>query len=252
VELYIPRWLNAPAQDAQGTIYARDKGTPQGGVVSPLLANLYLHYAFDMWMKRTHPAIGFERYADDIVTHCRSLAEAQELKREIEVRLAACKLSVSQQKTKIVYCKDAGRRGTFESTEFDFLGYTFKPRLVRTRHGKFSVSFTPAISRKAEKAIRDEMRSWKMHLRTDKDLDYLVQVFNPKLRGWIQYYGKFRISALYGICMMFQKILVKWAQKKFKRLRRDWARAGDFIGKIARKTPTMFAHWELGWCIKGV
>jgi RNA-directed DNA polymerase len=203
-------------------------------------------------MKRTHSDIGFERYADDIVIHCRSLAEAQELKPEIEARLAACKLTVNQEKTKIVYCKDKSRRGTFESTEFDFLGYTFKPRLVRTRHGKFSVSFTPAISRKAEKAIRDEMRSWKMHLRTDKDLAYLVQVFNPKLRGWIQYYGKFRISALYGICMMFQRILVKWAKKKFKRLQRNWARAWDFIGKISRDTPSMFAHWELGWCIKGV
>ncbi len=251
VELYIPRWLKAPAQDDQGTIYIRDKGTPQGGVVSPLLANLYLHYAFDMWMKRTYPAIGFERYADDIVIHCRSLAEAQELKREIEARLAACKLTVSQEKTKIVYCKDRGRRGTFESTEFDFLGYTFKPRLVRSRHGKFFVSFTPAISRKAEKAIRDEMRSWKMHLRTDKDLAYLVQVFNPKLRGWIQYYGKFRLSALFGMCTMFQKILVKWAKRKFKHLHRNWARAWNFLGKLARETPTMFAHWELGWCIKG-
>ena len=109
VELYIPRWLKAPAQDDQGTIYVRDKGTPQGGVISPLLANLYLHYAFDMWMKRTHPAIGFERYADDIVIHCRSLKEAQELKREIEERLAACKLAVSQEKTKIMYCKDRDR-----------------------------------------------------------------------------------------------------------------------------------------------
>jgi RNA-directed DNA polymerase len=252
VELYIPRWLKAPAQDAQGTIYVRDKGTPQGGVASPLLANLYLHYAFDMWMKRTHPAIGFERYADDIVIHCRSLKEAQELKREIEVRLAACKLSVNQEKTKIVYCKDQRRRGTFENTEFDFLGYTFKPRFVRSKYGKFAVGFTPAISRKAEKAIRDEMRSWKMHLRADKDLDYLVHVFNPKLRGWIQYYGKFRISALYGICNMFQKILVKWARNKFKHLKRNWRKAWNFMWEISRKMPSMFAHWELGWGRKGV
>jgi len=203
-------------------------------------------------MKRTHPAIGFERYADDIVIHCRSLKQAQELKREIEARLAACKLSVNQEKTKIVYCKDVDRKGVFESTEFDFLGYTFKPRLVRSKHGKYFIGFTPAISRHAEKAIRDAMRSWKMHLRTDKDLADLVRVFNPKLRGWIQYYGKFRISALFGICNMFQKILVKWAINKFKRLGRNWRRAWNFMWKISRQTPSMFAHWELGWCIKGV
>ena len=248
VELYIPRWLKAPAQDDQGTIYVRDKGTPQGGVVSPLLANLYLHYAFDMWMKRTHPAIGFERYADDIVIHCRSLKEAQELKREIERRLAECKLAVNQEKTRIIYCKDSNRTGKYEQTEFDFLGYSFQPRFVKSKQGKFFISFSPAISRKAEKAIRDEMRSWKMHLRTHKDLGYLAGVFNPKLRGWIQYYGKFRISALRGLCKMFQNILVKWAKNKFKRLKQSWVRARDFIEKVSRKEPTRFIHWELGMC----
>ncbi len=248
VELYIPRWLKAPAQDDQGTIYARDKGTPQGGVISPLLANLYLHYACDMWMKRTYPDIGFERYADDIVIHCRSLAEAQELRQKIELRLAECKLAVNQEKTKIIYCKDSNRSGKHEATEFDFLGYTFRPRFVKSKQGKFFVSFSPAISRKAEKAIRDEMRSWKMHLRTDKDLDYLSGVFNPKLRGWIQYYGKFRISALRGLCKMFQNILVKWAKNKFKRLKQSWVRARDFIEKVSRKEPTRFIHWELGMC----
>ena len=248
VELYIPRWLKAPAQDDQGTIYVRGKGTPQGGVVSPLLANLYLHYAFDMWMKRTHPAIGFERYADDIVIHCRSMKEAQELKREIERRLAECKLAVNQEKTRIIYCKDSNRTGKYEQTEFDFLGYSFQPRFVRSKQGKYFIGFTPAISRKAEKAIRDEMRSWKMHLRTDKDLGYLSGVFNPKLRGWIQYYGKFRISALRGVCKMFQRILVKWAKKKFKRLKQSWARARNLIEKISRMEPTLFIHWELGMC----
>jgi group II intron reverse transcriptase/maturase len=248
VELYIQRWLAVPAQDDQGTIYARDKGTPQGAVVSPLLANLYLHYAFDMWMKRTYPSVGFERYADDIVIHCRSLTEAQELKQRIELRLAECKLTVSQDKTKIIYCKDSNRKGKHESIEFDFLGFSFRPRLAKNKQGKFFVSFSPAISRKAEKALRDEMRSWKLHLRADKDLDYLSGVFNPKLRGWIQYYGKFRISALRGLCAMFQNILVKWAKKKFKSLNRSWQRARDLIDTIARKRPTMFIHWELGMC----
>jgi RNA-directed DNA polymerase len=248
VELYIQRWLAAPAQDDQGVIYQRDKGTPQGGVISPLLANLYLHWAFDMWMKREHPDIGFERYADDIVIHCRTLKEAQELKQQIEARLAACKLALSQEKTKIVYCKDANRRGKYENIEFDFLGYTFRPRFVKSKQGKYFVGFTPAISRKAEKAIREQMRSWKVHRRTDKDLEYLVRVFNPKLRGWVRYYGAFRISALRGVCRMFQSILVKWAKNKFKRLKRSWARAREFIAKISRREPKLFIHWELGWC----
>jgi RNA-directed DNA polymerase len=197
----------------------------------------------------THPEVSFERYADDIVIHCRSLKEAQELKREIEARLAECKLAVNQEKTKIVYCKDKNRPGKHEETEFDFLGYTFKPRLVKSKQGKYFIGFTPAISRKAEKAIRDVIRSWKMHLRSDKDLGDLARIFNPKLRGWIQYYGKFRISALIGIYRMFQKILVKWAKKKFKHLKRSWARARDFIYNVSRKSPTMFIHWELGWCV---
>jgi RNA-directed DNA polymerase len=247
VELYIQRWLTAPAQDDQGTIYERDKGTPQGGVISPLLANLYLHYAFDMWMKRTHPTIGFERYADDIVIHCRTLKEAQGLMLEIESRLEQCKLAVNREKTRIVYCKDSRRGGKFGDTEFDFLGYTFKPRVVRSKHGKLFVGFTLAISRKAEKAIRDKIRSWRLHLRTEKNLDDLSRIFNPKLRGWIQYYGKFRISALHGIGRMFQKILVKWAKSKFKHLKRNWAKSWAFIKEVARKRSAMFIHWELGW-----
>jgi RNA-directed DNA polymerase len=238
MELYIQRWLAAPAQDDRGTVYQRDKGTPQGGVISALLANLYLHYAFDMWMKRTHPTIGFERYADDIVIHCRRREEAQELRRQIERRLAECKLVLSQEKTKIVYCKDVRRRGRF--------GYTFKPRIVRSRHGNVFVGFTPAISRKAEMAIRDEVRSWKLHLKTDRDLSYLSRVLNPKLRGWLQYYGKFRISALYGTFLMFHKILVKWARKKFKSLKRDWAKAWVLLRRIAHDTPTLFVYWGLG------
>ena len=150
VELYIPRWLKAPAQDDQGTIYVRDKGTPQGGVVSPLLANLYLHYAFDMWMKRTHPDIGFERYADDIVIHCRSLKEAQELKREIEARLAACKLSVNQEKTKIVYCKDTDRSRDIREYRVRLSRLYLQTRLVRraSRESSSLASAPPSAARR--------------------------------------------------------------------------------------------------------
>jgi RNA-directed DNA polymerase len=185
------------------------------------------------------------------VIHCWTLEEAQDLLREIEARLAECKLALSQEKTMIVYCMDGDRGGRYENTEFDFLGYTFMPRLVRNKRGKFFISFTPAISRKAEKAIRDEMRSWKLHQKSDKGMGYLVEVFNPTLRGWIQYYGKFRVSALYGIFRMFQVILVKWARNKFKNLKRSWVKAWAFIHRIARESPGLFAHWELGWFRQG-
>jgi RNA-directed DNA polymerase len=249
VEFYIQRWLKAPAQDDQGVTIPRDRGTPQGGVISPLLANLFLHYAFDSWMQREHPQIGFERYADDIVVHCRSLAEAQELKRRIEERLEECRLSVNQEKTRIVYCKDSNRGGKYKDREFDFLGYTFKPRLVRSKHGKYFIGFTPAISRKAEKAIGDEIRGWRLHAKSEKTLEDLSRILNPRLRGWVQYYGKFRISALIGICRMLQEILVNWARHKFKHLRRSWTRARVFLRNAVRGQPTLFVHWELGFYI---
>jgi len=249
VRLYIERWLKAPAIGADREVIERKKGTPQGGVISPLLANLFLHYAFDHWMRRSHPGNLFARYADDLVIHCRSFEEAAKLLEEIKVRLAECKLTVHPEKTRIVYCKDANRAGNFKETEFDFLGFTFRPRLAKNRRGQFFASFSPAISKKAEAAIRDKIRAWKVHTRTGSDLDSLSEEFNPQMRGWLNYYGFFRKSALAGICGMFQKCLIKWAKNKFRRLKTSWSKAYRWMSNVARNRPKHFAHWEWGFCL---
>jgi group II intron reverse transcriptase/maturase len=211
VLLYIERWLKAPVQLEDGSLVHRDKGTPQGGVISPLLANLFLHYAFDTWMQRQYPQILFERYADDGICHCRSKAEAEGLWVAIGRRFAECGLELHLQKTRIVFCKDDDRRGDYPEQKFDFLGYTFRPRRAQTRQGRFFVGYTPAISNKATKSICDAMRQWKLHRRTDKSLDELAQMINPVLRGWIIYYGHFRKSALYRTFQHLNNILARWA-----------------------------------------
>ena len=245
VLLYIERWLNAPAQLEEGSLINRDKGTPQGGVISPLLANLFLHYAFDTWMKRHYPQIPFERYADDGICHCRSKAEAEILRVAIEKRFAECGLELNLQKTKIVYCKDDDRRGNYPEQKFDFLGFTFRPRRAKNRRGKLFVGFTPAISNKAKKSICDTMRRWKMHRQTDKSLDELARVVNPVLRGWINYYGRFYKSALYRVFQHLNNILVQWASRKYKRLRGYDQRASQWLQGVFHRQPKLFAHWQL-------
>jgi RNA-directed DNA polymerase len=166
--LYIERWLKAPVQMSDGTRVNREKGTPQGGVVSPLLANLFLHYTVDVWMQRYHPDIPFERYADDAVCHCRSEDQAQRLRQELEQRFAACWLELHPQKTQIVYCKDDERRGTYPHEWFDFLGYTFRPRRSKNRWGKYFVNFSPAASAEATRDFRRKLRRWHLHTRMAK------------------------------------------------------------------------------------
>jgi RNA-directed DNA polymerase len=183
--LYIERWLKAPAQLEDGSIVPRDKGTPQGGVASPLLANIFLHHAFDRWMADNHPSCPFERYADDVVVHCRSEAQAQFIRRKIEERLNACKLEVHPAKTKIVYCRDGNRRENHTSTSFDFLGYTFRPRPSMDRQGVRFVGFLPGVSGKAAKAIVAEIRRWRIHRRSDKSLEDLSRLYNRVIRGWV-------------------------------------------------------------------
>jgi group II intron reverse transcriptase/maturase len=245
VLLYIERWLKAPVQSEDGSLIHRDKGTPQGGVISPLLANLFLHYAFDTWMQRQYPQILFERYADDGICHCRSKTEAEGLQVAIERRFAECRLELNLQKTKIVYCKDSNRRGDYPEQKFDFLGYAFRPRIAKERSGQFFVSFIPAISNKASKSLRDTMRRWRLHRRTDKSLDELAQMFNPVLRGWINYYGSFYRSALYRTFQPLNNILAQWATRKYKRLKRHKRRACQWLQCIMNRQPSLFAHWRL-------
>ena len=243
--LYVRRWLEAPAQHEDGTLVQRRKGTPQGGVISPLLANIFLHLAFDDWMRKTHPEVPFERYADDSVAHCKTEEQAQHVLGSIRQRLKQCRLEVHPQKTRIVYCRDDDRRGRHPNERFTFLGYTFRPRRSRNRFGKYFINFTPAVSNEAAKKMRQEMRRWRLHLRSDKAIDDLARMWNPVLRGWIQYFGKFYKSALYPVFRHLNGLLVRWAMRKYKRLRRHHRRAGYWLGGVARREPRMFAHWFL-------
>ena len=245
VLLYLERWLTAPAQLEDGSLVARGQGTPQGGVVSPLLANIFVHLALDDWMRRTYPGIPFERYADDVIVHCQSEEQAQAVKRAIAARLAQCKLELHPDKTKIVYCKDDNRRGGYPNEEFIFLGYTFRPRRSKNRRGQYFVNFSPAVSKPAATKIRREMKRWRLHLRSAIALDDIARLCNPVVRGWINYYGRFYKSALRPVFRQFNHSLTRWAMRKFKRLRRRPRQAQYWLGRVARPEPRMFAHWEL-------
>jgi RNA-directed DNA polymerase len=245
VLLYIERWLKAPFQKG-GILEERTKGTPQGGVVSPLLANLFMHYVFDKWMERIYREVPFCRYADDGVVHCRTEEEALRMKEALETRFKECHLELHPEKTRIIYCKDEDRRKEHFHTSFDFLGFTFRPRRSKNRWGKPFINFSPAISNEAGKAIRQEARRWKLHLRSDKSLEDLSRMFSPVVRGWINYYGSFYKSALYPTLRHLNGTLIRWAMRKFKRLRRHRKRAEYWLGGVAQRQPRLFPHWQMG------
>jgi len=228
-----------------GMLVPRERGTPQGGVISPLLANLFLHYAFDVWLKRGFPGVPFERYADDIICHCRSEREALALRQILERRFTECGLVLHPEKTKVVYCKDTNRRGEHAILQFDFLGYTFRPRLAKWRGGLYGVSYLPAASPKALKAIRQAIRGWSLPTRSDKALDDLARMFNPYIRGWVNYYSHFYKSALYPTLRRIDVFLLRWARRKFKRLRQRPKGARDWLARVIRSSPDLFAHWPL-------
>jgi len=242
--LYIERWLKAPAQDEAGNLLKRERGTPQGGVISPLLANLFLHYAFDLWMGRNWFHLPFERYADDIIVHCRTESEANLVRAKIAARLKQCGLELHPEKTKVVYCKDANRQETHPNEKFDFLGFTFRPRKANGRKGKVFCSFSPAISNDAAKKIRDEVRRWKLHRRTYQSIEELARMINPKLRGWLNYYGRFMPSALRPIERHVGYSLVRWACRKYKKLRGYRVQAWGWLVRLIERQPTLLALWE--------
>lgn len=246
VLLYVERWLKAPLQTEAGVLVERDCGTPQGSAISPLLANMFLHYAFDVWMAREYPAVRFERYCDDIIVHASSERQAQQLRATIAGRLAECGLELNEDKTRVVYCKDADRPGLYEHEQFTFLGYTFRPRSSMSKSGKLFVGFSPAVSNEASKRMRQEMRRWRLHLHVSRTLTELARVVNPILQGWINYYGRFYRSALSSIFRCLNKTLVRWAMRKYKRLRRRGIRACRFLVDVARRQPRLFAHWRIG------
>ena len=245
--LYVERWLKAPAQKQDGAMVERTKGTPQGGVISPLLANLFMHYAFDTWITRTYPDVQFARYADDAVVHVASKERAMEVLAGIRERLGECKLEVHPEKTKVVYCRDDDRPGDHDHTSFDFLGFSFRPRGAKNRWGKMFVSFLPAISVKARKKIRLMIRSWKIpRQRSNQTLEDIAALVNPSVRCWFNYYGKFYPSMVKITLRYLERVMVKWMQDKFKKLRVHQRRACHCLGRIARSNPGLFVLWKIG------
>ena len=207
-----------------------------------MLANLFLHYAFDHWMQRTHPEVPFERYADDAVVHCRTEAEAQEMVQAMGQRLAECGLELHPEKTKIVYCQDGQRKRDYPTVTYDFLGYSFQPRPSKSRRGNLFLNFSPAISAKAAQSIRKTIRSWKIHRWTQLAMEDLAASFNPVLRGWINYYGKYYRSMLAPVLGQLDYALHRWARRKYKRLKGSQTKAREWVRRMARQNPSLFAH----------
>ena len=243
VVLYVKRWLAAPIQMPDGSLAGRDRGTPQGSAVSPVLANLFLHYAFDIWMARKFPAVPFERYVDDAVVHCRSERQARMVAAAIGERMGQVGLRLHPGKTRIVYCKDGKRRGSHEHTSFDFLGFTFRARGVRSRHGNVFTGFGPAVSKTALKKMSAEVRSWRLHHYTTFSERDLARWINPIVSGWMNYYGHFYRSELYPLLRHINAYLMRWLRKKYKRLR-TFSKAHAAWQRTTRQYPRFFAHWR--------
>lgn len=242
--LYLRRWLTAPMQMPDGTLVPREKGTPQGSPISPLLANLFMHHAFDLWIVRQYPDCPFERYADDVIVHCDTEEQARQVLEAIGERMRQVGLELHPDKTRIVYCKDGRRRGNAEHTSFDFLSYRFQTRRAKGRYGIFW-RFMPAMSPKAIKAVGHKIRAWHLRRRSGSDLADLAEAINPQVRGWISYYGAFYRSKLYILAQRIDDHLVAWAMHKYKRLRGHPRRARAWLDTVRQRQPNLFAHWQL-------
>lgn len=247
VILYIERWLKAPLQLNDGTLVQRDKGTPQGGVISPVLSNLFMHYVFDTWMKRNYPNRPWCRYADDGLVHLKTEKEAQEMFLALKTRFEECGLEMHPVKTRIVYCKDGTRKQEKPNKAFDFLGYTFRARVCKnTKRNSLFVNFTPAVSKTALKAMRAKTKKDNLRNRTDLSLKEIAKWYNPILQGWLGYYGRYYRSALYSVWRHFNKTLVAWVMRKYKHFQRRKTKASIFIEKLMESHPNLFVHWRNG------
>ena len=244
--LYIKRWLTAPFMGTDGKPMKRERGTPQGGVISPVLANLFLHYCFDLWMKREFPNNSWCRYADDGLIHCTSEKQAHYIKDRLNKRLNECKLEMHPDKTQIVYCKDSNRGGNRENISFTFLGYTFKPRKAKGHDGISFTSFLPAVSQKAKTSISQEICGWRLLWMTQKNIDQIAEYINPAVRGWLNYYGRYGKKELARVLDNANYHLMLWTRRKFKKCRHSPTKAYRYLSRIHAANPRLFVHWEVG------
>jgi len=248
VKMYIQRWLEMPIKKASGElIYREGKGTPQGGVISPLLANLFLHYVFDKWIEQELNPIKFARYADDIIVHCKTKKQAEYFLERITIRMAECKLKLHPEKTKIVFCKGYGRKMDYKNVKFNFLGYSFQPRVTKTKEGKRYINFDLAISREAKNKIVEELRNTKFHRMSTSTIEDIAKLLNPKLRGWINYYGKYRIYEMAYVFRRLSERLMRWLLNRYKQLKKSVKKAYSWLKNICKNKPTLFVHWTLGF-----
>ena len=244
IKMYIRRWLEAPIVTETEIIEKEGKGTPQGGVISPLLANLFLHYALDRWMKDNFPRIEFVRYADDVIVHCVSKKQAEYILKEIRERLAQCKLQLNEEKTCIVYCKRSGRGENYPKVKFDFLGFSFKPRThINRKTGKRFLGFEPEISTESQKKMVQEVREKEKSMNASKTLEEVADVLNPSIRGWLFYYGYIKKSAMWRVITSIERRIVKWLKRRYKSVRRQMKGAYSLLQKVKKVKPKLFAHW---------
>lgn len=245
--LYLERWLTAPFETAEGERVPRQRGTPQGGVVSPILMNLFMHYTFDLWMQRKYPQCRFCRYADDAVVHCRSQEQAGEVMQAIASRLADCGLTMHPEKSKIVYCKDSNRTENYPHAHFTFLGFTFRPRKAISSSHRIFTSFLPGASSDAMKKMRQAVRGWKLNRQTHVALAALAKLYNPIIQGWWNYYGAFYPTTMLLIYQHIDRALERWARRKYKTLSGRQRVSVQWLRKMKSAEPQLFCHW----CVVG-
>ena len=247
--LYIARWLAAPVLIKSGKLVTKqEKGTPQGGVISPLLANLFLHYGFDKWLEQTDNTVNFTRYADDVIVHCKSKVHAEQTLKAIRQRMNDVGLELHPKKTKIVYCRDYRRQEKYPEVKFDFLGYSFQPRTTKSKKtdGMF-LGFDCAISISSRKRMADKLGELRVEKLSFKSIVGVAQFLNPMIRGWINYYGKFRISMLHKVFRLLNKRLVRWARKRYKRYKTSLKRGFQWLKRVQVQYPGLFYHWQFNF-----
>jgi RNA-directed DNA polymerase len=250
VLIYIERWLKAPSINKHGEKTDRDKGTPQGGVISPLLANIFLHFVFDKWMEKNHPQNQFERYADDIIIHCGREDEAKHLLEEVCIRLNKCKLEAHPEKTQVFYCKDYRRKGKSENVSFTFLSHTFKPRLHKSKYGdSFFLGFSPAISIDARKDKIKKIKEMYLKFFGIGDIQQISKYVNPIIRGWITFYGRVNFWKIKPIFDNLNFRLAKWLKRQYKRFKYSLHKAFKYLRFIQRNKPDLFVHWTYGFSV---